>query len=106
MTNPFLASLVIAQRMPLLWLESLGLAPAGRKESERMVTEKIDAVSQGVVAAQVEMIRTSIQVSTAFASGRSPAAAILRGTQRVARAAMAPGEKKIRSNIRRLSGKN
>lgn len=103
MTPLFLAPIVVSQRMPLLWLEAMGIASPGRQESERMVTEKVDAVSQGVVAAQMEMMRATIAIGTAFWTGRSPVAAAIRGTHRVARAAVIPGHRKMRSNIKRLS---
>ena len=102
MTDLFLAQLVVSQRMPLLWLETIGLAPAGRKESERMVTEKIDAVSEGIVAIQRELVMASIAMGTAMWTGRSPVAAAIRGTQRAARAGVAPGQRKMRSNVKRL----
>ena len=103
MTNFFMAQMVVSQRMPLLWLETIGLAPPGRKESERMVTEKIDAVSEGLMAVQRELVMTSIDMGTAMLSGGSPIAAAIRGTERAARAGMAPGERKMRHNIRRLA---
>ena len=103
MNSLLLAPIVVSQRLPLLWLEAMGFASPGRKESERMVTEKVDAMSEGVVAAQMQMVRTSIAINTAFWTGQSPVAAAIRGTQRVARAAVLPGHRKMRSNIKRLS---
>ena len=103
--NFFLAPMVISQRLPLLWLESIGAAPAGRRESERMVTEKVDAMSEGFFAAQREMMLASFAVGTALMTGRSPVAAAIKGTRRVAHAAVAPGERKMRGNIKRFSSK-
>ncbi len=104
MKDLFLAPLVVSQRLPLLWLESIGLAPGGRKESERMVTEKVEAISQGVLDAQRELLAASFAMSTAMMFGKSPAAAAIRGTKRVARAAMRPSSTSVRNNLRRLSG--
>lgn len=101
--NLFLAPLVISQRMPLLWLESIGLAPSGPRESERMVTEKVDALHEGLLAAQHEMVMASLEIGTALWMGHSPVAAAIRGTKRAAHAAMEPSERRMRGNLKRLA---
>ncbi len=103
MSQLHLAPVVIAQRMPLLWLELCGFSSTGRRESERMVTEKMEAVSEGIVAANWEIVSAFVDVGAAMMSGSSPAAAVLRGCQRAADAAVLPAAKHVRSNIRRLS---
>jgi hypothetical protein len=92
--------------MPILWLESIGFAPAGRRESERMVTEKVDALCQGFLAAQMELMQTGFAVGQALMSGASPVAAAIRGTKRIASAAIAPSTRRVRSNFRRLSSRD
>lgn len=98
----FLVPYVMSQRLPLLWWESLGFAPKGRSESERMVTEKMDAFTEGMAAAQHEMVQTSMDIGAAMMSGRSSLQPALRGAERTARAAMAPGNRTLRGNARRL----
>ena len=103
--NLFLAPMVISQRLPILWLESIGVAPTGRRESERMVTEKVDAISEGLFAAQREIMLATFAMGTAMMAGHSPVAAAIRGTERATQAALAPGERKMRRNFKRLSAK-
>jgi hypothetical protein len=98
-----LAPMVVAQRLPLLWLEMFGFSPLGRRESERMVTEKVEAVSEGIMAAHWEVVSTFIDVGAAMMTGKSPAAAALRGHQSMMDAAVKPAAKHVRSNLRRLS---
>jgi hypothetical protein len=98
-----LAPMVVAQRLPLLWLEMFGFSPLGRRESERMVTEKVEAVSEGIIAAHWEVVSTFIDVGAAMMTGKSPAAAALRGHQSMMDAAVKPAAKHVRSNLRRLS---
>ncbi len=105
MSQLHLAPVVVAQRMPLLWLELCGFSSSGRRESERMVTEKVEAVSEGIVAANWEILSTFVNVGAAMMTGGSPAAAVLRGYQRVADAAVEPAAKHVQGNIRRLSNK-
>ena len=105
MSQLHLAPVVVAQRMPLLWLEICGFSSTGRRESERMVTEKTEAVLEGSMAACWEMVSAFVDVGSAMMSGGSPAAAAMRGYERVADAAVKPAAKHVRSNIRRLSSR-
>ncbi len=98
-----LAPMVVVQRLPLLWLEMFGFSPSGRRESERMVTEKVEAVSEGIIAAHWEVVSTFIDVGAAMMTGKSPTAAALRGHQSMMDAAVKPAAKHVRSNLRRLS---
>ena len=103
MSQLHLAPVVVAQRMPLLWLEMCGFSSTGRRESERMVTEKIEAVSEGIVAANWEIVSAFVNVGAAIMAGTSPVAAAMHGYKRAADAAVSPAAKHVRSNIRRLS---
>lgn len=98
-----MAPLVIAQRLPVLWLEAFGLAKAGApRESERMVSEKIAATVEGSLAAGVEFNRLWWETSVAMMTGRHPPSAVS-GGKRLAHAALAPAARTVRSNVRRLS---
>ena len=99
----FLAPTVIASRLPLLWLEMIGQAGPGRRESERMVTEKLNAFQLGMFAAQVEMMRAGFAMGSAILAGASPAAAAFKGARAVHEAAERPMERAVRANIKRLS---
>lgn len=97
------APVVVAQRIPLLWLELCGFSSNGRRESERMVTEKMEAVSEGTLAAGCEMISVFVDIGAAMMLGQSPTAAVLRGYERVTNAAVKPAAEHVTSNISRLS---
>lgn len=105
LSDYFLVPYVVAQRLPLLWWEALGFVPKGRSESERMVSEKVDAFAEGVAAIQKEMMQTSMDMGAAMMSGRSSLRPALRGAERAARAAMEPSGRTLRGNARRLSKK-
>lgn len=110
MKDFWLAPFVVALRMPILAKEAHRMAtgrPAanGRAESERMVTEKIDAVNEGMLEASVETVRLQMELGMMMMTGN--AAGFVRlaqaGPQRIAAAASAPGSKTVRSNARRLA---
>jgi hypothetical protein len=95
-----LTPLVIAQRLPVLWMEAVGLSP-GRPESGRMVAEKVAAVSEGLVAANLEMHKLWWQSVLALSQGMRPPGPISM-THRVTSAALQPAARRVRSNVRRL----
>ncbi len=105
LSHLLLAPMVVTQRLPLLWLESFGFSGSGQRESERMVSEKIEAVSEGFMAANWVIMSTSIAVGAAMMTGSSPSAAAIRGYRKMTHAAVRPSAKRVRSNFRRLSAK-
>ncbi len=96
----FLSPLVVAQRLPLLWLEAAGLSQ-GRPESGRMVTEKVAAIAEGMAAAQIEMHSIWWQSVLAMSRGARPLGPFA-ATARVTQAALTPAARRVRSNVRRL----
>jgi hypothetical protein len=100
----YLAPLVVAQRLPLLWLEAAGLKSSDSGEGQRMVAEKFAAVFEGAVAAQVEMHRIMWQSGVAMMQGARPTGPFS-ATARVTRAALEPAARRVRGNARRLSRK-
>lgn len=98
----YYAPLVVAQRLPLLWLEAMGLSRTGERESQRMVTEKMAAVFEGGVAAQVELQRLWWQSSMAMMRGMAPTGPVA-ATRRVANAALQPAARRVKSNVKRLA---
>jgi hypothetical protein len=98
----YFAPLVIAQRMPLLWLEAVGLSRTPQRESQRMVTEKMAAVFEGSVAVQVELQRIWWQSSLAVMRGMAPPGP-MSASRRVTAAALAPAARRVKSNMRRLA---
>ncbi len=109
MKNYMLAPLVVALRMPILAKEAQRMAQghsAADKypESKRMVAEKIEAVSEGVFNASLEVLKVNMEMG--FMAMRGDTAGLMRlaqeGPGRVASAASAPADKRVRSNVRRL----
>jgi hypothetical protein len=100
----YLAPLVVAQRLPLLWLESVGLSASGKRESERMVAEKMAATVEGVIAAHIEMQRIFWQSGVAMMRGAQPAGPLTAG-MRLTQAALEPAARRVRGNAKRLSRK-
>lgn len=97
------AAVTVAARMP--GLITHGFDPTGDKlrESRRMVEEKVSAVYEGAVAAQLAWggflfkaalggVRTADDVSV--------------GLARVAHAAVKPAHRMVRANAKRLTGTN
>ncbi len=100
LSDLILAPLVVMQRLPVIWAESL-MPHGSRPESDRMVREKVAAVAEGIVAAQVEMHRMLVQATLDAMVGKrppSPAAA----TARLASAALRPSARRVKANAKRL----
>jgi hypothetical protein len=108
--NFWLASLVVANRLPVLAQEAhhmaMGRPRSGRLESERMVTEKILAVQSGALAAGLESVLIGIEIATRTALGDIHTAghAISQAPARVALAAAGPTRRTVAANARRFSG--
>ncbi len=103
MNRLFLAPFVIAQRLPRIWLESTGLTGNDRPETERMINEKVSAFHEGMMAAQVEMMKATMDIAMATFTGGNPAAVAVLATERVTNAAMRPAARTVRANAKRLS---
>ncbi|MGL5446486.1 MAG: hypothetical protein ACRDBL_04170 [Rhabdaerophilum sp.] len=107
--NFWLASLVVANRLPRLAEEAHGLAMgrprSGRLESERMVTEKIVAVQSGALAAGLESVIIGIEIATRTALGDIHAAGqtMSHAPARVAMAATGPTRRTVAANAKRFS---
>jgi len=108
----WLAPFVIALRMPVLAREAhhmaTGRMPLGKRaESERMVTEKIVALNEGMLLACIEITRVQLELGFLAVTGNSTG--FLRVAQavprRIAAAAAGPGGKRVRSNMTRLAAR-
>lgn len=108
--NFWLASLVVANRLPRLAEEAhhlaMGRPRTGRLESERMVTEKILAVHSGALAAGLESVIIGIEIATRTALGdvQSASHAMAHAPARVANAASRPARNAMAANARRFAG--
>ena len=103
MSALFLAPLVIAQRLPQLWFEALHPNPMVSEETRLAVTEKVEAVVEGALAAQMAAVMAPTNIALAMLSGRSPLMAALSMPKTVAHAATRPMEERVKQNLKRLS---
>jgi len=100
--NLMLAPWVVGLRMPILVAEASGSLLSGRPESVRAMSEKVSALAQGILAAQVAWTRGAFTFPLAVADASSPLADIVRS---MALAALEPAGRQVRLNHRRLSGR-
>lgn len=96
------APAVVLMRMPLLAAEARGDVLAG-VETALAISEKAEAVAEGLAAAQLAMIAAAWRFWPDMMAGRSPAHIVDRALHHTARAAMKPVGRRVRANYRRLS---
>lgn len=93
------APLVIGSRMAGMWLDGINPTTAGRRERNRMVSEKVAAACESVAtvasAAMKEAARSSLRTMN---GGSVDADALLS-------AALRPYTRRVKANARRLSRK-
>lgn len=96
-----LAPAVMALRAPLLAAEARGFDP-WRMETTRAVSEKMAAVAEGVVAAQLSLARSTSTFWLELYSGSTPS--LLNGVaiERAMHAALKPAGRRVKKNYRRL----
>lgn len=98
-----MASMVIAMRLPMMMMEGM-TDKSDKPESTRAVSEKMAAVTDGVVAAQISVMNSAATFWLDVWSGKSPAAIAQATIDKATQAALKPGRKTLRANYKRLSG--
>ncbi|MDH6232679.1 hypothetical protein M2281_003278 [Mesorhizobium soli] len=99
-----LAPMVIAMRLPLMAREKRGGKVVGA-EAWRAITEKNVALADGILAAQLSLMRSAtIFWFDAFAGRKSSVPG--RAATRSAQAALKPASRRVKANFRRLSRKS
>ncbi len=68
----WLAPLVVSARLPIIWFEALDPDPSRRAETNRMVVEKVVAVQEGLVAAQLALAKACADATVAMMFGMTP----------------------------------
>jgi hypothetical protein len=96
-----LASIVIAMRLPMMAMEGITDA-VGRPETNRAVSEKVTAVVDGVVSAQLSVINSAASFWLDVMSGKSPAGLVAGAVNKATEAALDPGRMTLRANYKRL----
>lgn len=102
--NLMLAPMVAAMRLPLLAAEAQVFLP-WRTESLRAVTEKMSAVGEGIVAAQLAYLQSLSGFWPELISGRTPALLSGVAAERSVTAALRPTSRRVKANFKRLSRK-
>lgn len=98
--NLMLAPWVVGLRLPILAAEATSSLVSGRPETVKAVSEKVSALAQGILAAQVAWTRGALTLPLVIADASSPLADIGRS---MALAAVEPAGRQVRLNHRRLS---
>jgi hypothetical protein len=99
-----LTPLVMAMRLPLMASESRGNNFLGT-EAWRAVAEKNAALAEGMLAAQLSLMRSASSFWFEVLSGRKPSLLGSAAAQRSAQAALKPASRRVKANFRRLSAK-
>jgi hypothetical protein len=89
----------ISHRVPMLASLPFWPHPDNLLEANRMVTEKLEAMAEGALAASQQMAALSLRA----ALGKADAGDIATGMMAVAMAAAKPAQRRARANARRLS---
>lgn len=98
-----LAPVVAGIRAPILMMEAFGDLSSPRPESTRAVTEKLSAIGEGMLAAQLAWFNAMALWPLHVTKRRSPVAPLAALAETMAMAALKPAGKKVRQNHRRLS---
>jgi hypothetical protein len=98
----WLSPFVIASRLPILALESLDPDPSRRIETNLMVAEKLAAVQEGAIAAQLAFGMAMTETMVAMAFGQKPRATPRKTAEAMMRAGLAPAARRVSANAKRL----
>ncbi len=96
------APLVIAMRLPLMAAEAQKAGPP--TETIRATTEKLSAFAEGAVAAQMAYVNAMMSFWPEVMTGKNPSLLSGAAARQAMQAAFAPASRRVRSNLRRLSG--
>lgn len=95
---------VMALRVPLIYAEFLRSPPYGGAESALAASEKFDAALEGAFAAYRSLWFSGAQFWLNAAFGRNGKDEVLSAWKAASDAALQPAGRRVRANLRRLSG--
>ncbi len=98
----WLAPLVVSARMPIVLFEALDPDPSRRLETNRMVVEKMAAVQEGMVAAQLAFLSACAETTAALMFGMKPKGTPRALVRSMVNAGLAPAARRVKANHRRL----
>jgi hypothetical protein len=93
-----LAPLVVSMRLPLL-------ASGGSTEAMLAVNEKVLAFSEGVLAAQMTLVKSTMWFWPEVLSGRTPSIFSATAAENYVHAALRPASRRVKGNFDRLTKK-
>jgi hypothetical protein len=98
----WLSPFVIASRMPILFFESLNPDLSGRNETNRMIAEKVLAMQEGVVAAQMALGKAVAENMAAAFFGQTAQSTPRKTANAMFHAGLAPAARRVKANAKRL----
>ena len=98
-----LAPMVALMRLPLMATETQHSA-AWRTETNGAVSEKLAAVAEGAMAAQISVMRSALKFWPEIFAGRTPSLLSGVAMERSIVAALKPVSRRVKANFKRLSG--
>jgi hypothetical protein len=97
-----LSPLVVAARLPIVWLEAFNPDPRRRSETNRMVTEKVAAMQEGMVASQMALGTAMAEAAAAMMFGLQPKGTPHSVAESMINAGLAPAARRVKANHKRL----
>ena len=97
-----LAPMVALMRLPLMATETQH-GTALRTETNRAVSEKLAAVAEGVMSAQISVMQSALRFWPEILSGRVPSVLTGVAIERSMQAALKPASLRVKANYKRLS---
>ncbi len=94
---------VLFHRLPMLFALNVLGDQRHAKEADRMVTEKTTALVEGMVASQMEVFHHMSLAPIRLMTGATPADLAQKMVNDVTDAAIAPANKTLKANAKRLS---
>jgi hypothetical protein len=98
-----LAPMVALMRLPLMATETQRAA-AWRTETNGAVSEKLAAVAEGAMAAQISVMQSALKFWPEIFAGRAPSLLSGVAMERSIVAALKPASRRVKANFKRLSG--
>ena len=98
-----LAPMVALMRLPVMATETQHGA-ALRTETKRAVSEKLAAVAEGVMSAQISVMQSALGFWPEVFAGRAPSLLSGVAMERSVNAALKPASRRVKANYKRLSG--
>ena len=97
-----LAPMVAAMRMPQMMRESQGLSPVSG-ETMGAIAEKAEAMTEGVLAAQMSLFGAAMRFWPEVMSGKVPSMLSGAAAEHSVHAALKPAGRRVKANYRRLT---